>query len=92
VPWARPGSSFNRGFENQFGWHVTRTSKSTVCELLGIAWRTVGATFARTLDEVWRGRDSFARLRRIGIDEVSDRKGHHYLAVARDLDTGRVVW
>ena len=92
VAWARPSSGFTRGFEDQVAWLVTRTSKSTVCELLGIAWRTVGAIIERTLGEAWRARDAFAGLRRIGIDEVSYRKGHHYLTVVRDHDTGRVVW
>ena len=29
---------------------------------------------------------------RIGVDEVSYRKGHKYLTVVRDLDMGRVIW
>lgn len=36
VPWARPGSGFTRCFEDQVAWLVARTSKSTVCELLGM--------------------------------------------------------
>ena len=92
VPWARPGSGFTRGFEEVASWLVARTSKSAVCELLGIAWRTVGAIIERALDEAWRGRDALAGLKRIGIDEVSYRKGHHYLTVVRDHDTGRIVW
>jgi len=63
VKWARPGSALTRGFEDQVAWLVTRTSKSTVCELLGITWHTVGAIIERTLDEVWRGRDPFAGRR-----------------------------
>jgi transposase len=31
-------------------------------------------------------------LRRIGIDEISHRKGHRYLTVVVDHDTGRLVW
>ena len=33
-----------------------------------------------------------AGLRRIGIDEFSYRKRHHYLTVVVDHDTRRVVW
>lgn len=36
--------------------------------------------------------DRFANLRRIGIDEVSYKKGHKYLMVDVDHDTGRLVW
>ena len=31
-------------------------------------------------------------LRRIGIDEISHRKGQRYLTVVVDHDTGRLVW
>ncbi|WP_322767899.1 ISL3 family transposase [Frankia sp. Cr1] len=33
-----------------------------------------------------------AGLRRIGVDEISYKKGHHYLTVVVDHDTGRIVW
>jgi transposase len=36
--------------------------------------------------------DQLAGLRRIGIDEVAYRKGHRYLTVVVDHDTGRLVW
>src|SRR5438552_1235019 len=32
------------------------------------------------------------RLRRIGIDEVSFRRGHRYLTLVVDHDSGRIVW
>src|SRR5512132_4145192 len=36
--------------------------------------------------------DRLAGLRRIGIDEISYRKGQRYLLVVVDHDTGRLVW
>ncbi len=36
--------------------------------------------------------DRFAGLRRIGIDEISYKRGHRYLTVVVDHDTGRLVW
>ncbi len=36
--------------------------------------------------------DRLNGLRRIGIDEISHRKGHRYLTVVVDHDTGRLVW
>jgi len=38
------------------------------------------------------GRDPLADLVRIGIDEISHRKGQRYLTVIVDHDTGRLVW
>src|SRR5665811_647354 len=37
-------------------------------------------------------KDLLAGLRRIGIDEIAHRKGHRYLTVVVDHDTGRLVW
>ncbi|MET3721178.1 transposase [Arthrobacter sp. UYEF21] len=36
--------------------------------------------------------DQFASLRRIGIDEISYKRGHKYLAVVVDHDSGWLVW
>jgi transposase len=38
------------------------------------------------------GRDLLSGLRRIGNDEISDKKGHKYVVVVVDHDTGRLVW
>ena len=38
------------------------------------------------------GEDTLAGLRRIGIDEVSYRKGRRYLLCVVCHDTGRIVW
>jgi transposase len=43
VPWARHGAGHTRFFDDQVAWLVTHTAKSTVCELMRIAWRTVGS-------------------------------------------------
>lgn len=92
VPWARPGSGFTRSFEETVAWLVVRTDKTTVSGLLGIAWRTVGSIIERVSDEMKKLRDPFAGVTRIGIDEVSYRKGHQYLTVVIDHDTGRLLW
>jgi transposase len=36
--------------------------------------------------------DRLTGLRRIGVDEISYRKGHRYLLCVADHDTGRLVW
>jgi transposase len=36
--------------------------------------------------------DRFAGLRRIGIDEISYKRGHRYLTIVVDHDSGRLVW
>ncbi|MBD4479278.1 ISL3 family transposase, partial [Xanthomonas citri pv. citri] len=63
-----------------------------VTELMRIAWRTVGAIITRVWADVEALGDRFAGLRRIGIDEISYKKGHRYLTIVVDHDTGRLVW
>jgi transposase len=57
-----------------------------------IAWRTVGWICERVMAEAQAQRDLFAGLERLGIDEISVRKGQRYLTVVIDHDTGRLVW
>jgi transposase len=92
VPWARPGAWFTRGFEDTAAWLAVHTSRSAVGELLRIAWLTVGRVCARVAAEQATKVDRFAGLRRIGIDEISYKKGHRYLTVVVDHDSGRLVW
>jgi transposase len=92
VPWARHGSRFTRAFEDQAAWLAVNTSKTAVAQLMRVAWRTVGAICERVCDEAQREVDLLAGLRRIGIDEISHRKGQRYLTVVVDHDSGRLVW
>jgi transposase len=92
VPWARHGAGHTRMFDDQVAWLAVVCSKSAVTELMRIAWRTVGAIMARVCADVDAVTDRLAGLRRVGIDEVSYRKGQKYLTVVVDHDSGRLVW
>lgn len=92
VPWARHRSRFTRSFEDQVAWLAVNTSKSAVAALMRVAWRTVGGICERVCAEAVREVDLLAGLRRIGIDEISHRKGQRYLTIVVDHDTGRLVW
>jgi transposase len=92
VPGARHDSKFTRAFEDQVSWLAVNTSKTAVAELMRIAWRTVGWICARVSAEAQARRDLLAGLKRLGIDEISIRKGQRYLTVVVCHDTGRLVW
>jgi transposase len=92
VPWARHGARQTRAFEDTAGWLVTQCSKTAVAGLLRITWRTVGGIVTRVVAEIDDRVDRFAGLRRIGIDEISYKRGHKYLTVVVDHDSGRLVW
>ncbi len=57
-----------------------------------IGWRSVGRICERVAAETGRAVDLLAGLERIGIDEISHRKGQRYLTVVVDHDSGRLVW
>lgn len=92
VPWARHDAGHTYAFDDQVAWLATQASKSTVTELMRIAWRTVGSIITRVWADIDTAHDRFAGLRRIGIDEISYKKGHKYLMVVVDHDSRRLVW
>src|SRR3954466_12872394 len=57
-----------------------------------VAWRSVGGILERVADEAQREVDLLAGLKRIGIDELSHRRGQRYLTVVVDHHSGRLVW
>jgi transposase len=92
VPWARHGAGHTRLFDDQTAWLAAACSKAAVTALMRISWRTVGHIIARVTTETGAARDRLAGLRRIGIDEISYRKGHKYLVIVVDHDSGLLVW
>jgi transposase len=91
VPWARAGARLTRDFEDVIGWLAQRADKTTVAKLLGCAWETVDRAAKRLVDEHLDDA-RLDELYRIGIDEISYKRGHKYLTVIADHDSGRVVW
>ena len=85
-----PGSPGS--FDDQAAWLAVNTSKTAICQLLRIAWRTVGRVCERVTAEAKAGRDLFQNLTKLGFDEISIRKGQKYLTVVVDHHTGRLVW
>jgi transposase len=92
VPWARTGSRFTHAFEDTAAWLVCHATVSVVAVLLRIAWRSVSDILTRVVADRAGQIDRLAGLRRIGIDEISYRKGQRYLLVVVDHDSGRLVW
>jgi transposase len=91
VPFARSGARHTRAFDELVACLAQQMAKTPLCRLLRVGWATVGGICARVLAERL-GPERFQGLRRIGIDEVSYRRGHRYLTLVVDHDSGRVVW
>jgi transposase len=92
VPWARHDAGHTLAFDDQVAWLAAHAAKSTVTQLMRIAWRTVGSILTRVWADIETEHDRFEGLRRIGIDEISYKKGHKYVMVVVDHDTRRLVW
>src|SRR5450755_1983484 len=92
VPWARHGAAHTRFFDDQVAWLAAACSKTTITQLMRISWRTVGHIIARVSGEAEAATDRLAGLRRIGIDEISYKRGHKYLVIVVDHDSGLLIW
>ena len=93
VPWAYHHSGFTREFEHQAAYLALHLNRTEVSKLMRINWRTVDTILSRTKDRLEPDSSiRFKNLKRIGIDETSYRKGHKYVTVVVDHDTGQVVW
>jgi len=92
VPWARHSAGHTLAFDQTVAWLATQTSKSAVTALMRIAWRTVGSIISRVWADVEKLGDRPDGLARIGIDEISYKRGHRFITVVVDHDSGRLVW
>lgn len=91
VSWARPRSRFSRDFEDAVAWLAQRMDKTGLARFLRTSWESVTTILARVVaDHLDDSR--LNGLYRIGVDEISYRRGHKYLTVVVDHDTGKVVW
>ena len=90
VPWARHGARFTRAFEDVVAWLARQAAFSVIGRLLRITWRSVARIVTRVVAELRPGLP--LRLERIGIDEISYRRGQRYLTLVADHSSGCVVW
>ena len=92
VAWARPSARHTRDFEDVVAWLAQHTDKTTITRLLRTSWETVAAIVGRVVvDHLDSHR--LQDLYRIGVDEISYRKGHRFITVVADHHRqGAVVW
>ena len=73
-------------------WLAQRMDKTAITRLLRCSWEAVAGIVTRVVaDHIDDTR--LDQVYRIGVDEVSYRKGHRYLTVVADHDRdGAVIW
>ena len=92
LSWLAKSARFTQRFEDHIGQLCREMTIRRVAELNNLSW-----------DQVWRMEKGYMRrlleqhppaerLRTIGIDEISVRKGHTYAIVVADLDQKRPIW
>src|SRR3954470_6769991 len=91
VPFADPRRSYTRAFERYALELGRRMTVRDVAVHLGVGRDLIKDMQKRDLSRRF-ARPKLKHLRRIAIDEISIGKGHRYLTLVLDLETGRVVF
>lgn len=90
-PFAQPYKRFTRAFERYVVDLCRSMTMQDVAKHVEVSWDTVKEIETRYLQRRF-ARPKLKRLRRIAIDEIAVGKGHRYLTVVLDLDSGAVVF
>jgi transposase len=93
VSWARHNSDYTYDFETSVTWLALHATAQDVAEYFRIKWHTVGSIASRVQEALEQSHPSrFDNLEAIGIDETSYKKGHKYMTVIVDHETGHLIW
>jgi transposase len=91
VDFADPRRSYTKSFERYVLGLCRHMTIRDVAYHLGVGWDTVKDIQKRDLSRRF-AKPKLKHLRQIAIDEISVAKGHRYLTVVLDLETGVVVF
>lgn len=93
VPWADHGAWHTYDFEELVAYKAQGTDQTRVAKDMRISWATVGKIVERVVTrKLGDASGLLDGLTRIGLDELSFRKGHEYVTIVVDHDRSRVVW
>jgi transposase len=91
LAFADPRRHFTHAWE-RYALDLTRSmTVQDVARHLGVSWDTIKDIQKRFLQRRF-AKPKLKRLRRIAIDEISVGRGHRYLTIVLDLDSGAVVF
>ena len=91
ITFADPRRSYTRAFERYVLELSRRMTIRDVATHLGVGWDLVKDIQKRDLSRRF-AKPKLKHLRRIAIDEIAVAKGHRYMTVVMDLDSGAVVF
>jgi transposase len=91
IPFAPGSRRYTKAFE-RYALQVARiTTVKHAARHLGVSWDTIRDIERRYLEKNF-SKPKLKHLKRIAIDEIAVRKGHRYLTLVLDLDSGQVVY
>ena len=91
VPFASLHKRYTKRLEKYVLFVLRAATIKDVAAIVGLSWDVVKDIQKRSLLKRFR-LPRLKGIRRIAIDEISIGKGHHYLSVVLDLDSGKVLY
>ncbi|SFD03425.1 Transposase [Thiohalospira halophila DSM 15071] len=91
VPWARPGSGFSQLLEAMVVALAQQMPVRAVARHVGLGDDAVWRTLHHYVDTA-RAAEDYSDVTAIGVDETAARRGHHYITLFHDLETGRLLF
>ena len=91
LSFAKPRVSYTKRFERYALELLQHMTIKDVARHLGISWDVIKEIQKSDLERRF-SKPSLKSLKRLAIDEIAVAKGHKYLTVVMDLDTGAVIF
>jgi len=92
LAWLADSGRFTKRFEQEIGRQCRRQSITDVAKVHHMHWDQVRRMEMAYMKDLLAKHPPPKRLRAIGMDEVSIRKGHSYAITVADLDRQRPIW
>lgn len=92
LAWLAESGRFTKRFEQTIGRLCRTMTVKEVAKLHRLSWDQVRRMDFSYMQALWTNHLPSQRLRAIGVDEISIRKGQSYAIVVADLDQKRPIW
>ena len=92
IPWLSNSKRVTQRFACEIGRMCRELSVTRVAAMHNLTWGQVRRLEMEYMKELVNKHPPSKKLRAIGIDEVSIKKGHRYAIVVADMDQRRPIW
>lgn len=92
IPWGRTTIHFTHLFEQQVMKLCAEMSMSAVAKHLGEIDTTMWSIFNYQIEKAKANQLDFSRLKKICVDETATKRGHNYVTIFSDAESGDVAF